>query len=238
MFGDDSKLRLRRNASEIFGGNPTTGSSTGTLLPLTSSWSSQHRSSPPHHQQQQQQQPKQATAPPMSYGQVKGRRKRRQRRRILYRWVRTCGSGLAAAMVWATLSYLFLPTSWYQVDYHHQVQQAATHIWQRVEEQRHNYATSMRGYSKRQQQQPHATRILCRDGTVGFVNDHYCDCADDGRDEPLTSACSHQLVQQKTFSCGSANGGGSNPPLVIYASRVGDGVPDCPDGSDERDIVR
>jgi hypothetical protein len=65
----------------------------------------------------------------------------------------------------------------------------------------------------------------CPDGSKGFIDDNYCDCAD-GSDEPNTSACSNILVQKASFLC--KNGTGS-----IYASRVRDGIQDCPDGSDE-----
>ena len=154
MFGDDSKLRLRRNLP----GDP----GHGPILPTTIASTNR----PPQ--------------PPMSYGQVKGRRKRRRRREILQKWAKTCFSGLAAAMVSATLSVSLLPFSWTQVDYHHQVQRAATHLWQRVEENRHNYVTAIRGkHAKRRQ-------IQCSDGTVGFENDDYCDCYPDGSDEPST----------------------------------------------------
>lgn len=59
----------------------------------------------------------------------------------------------------------------------------------------------------------------------GVFNDDYCDCAD-GSDEPGTSACSRVLVQQPTFHCKDGS-------FLIFASRVSDGVIDCPDGSDE-----
>jgi Glucosidase II beta subunit-like len=66
--------------------------------------------------------------------------------------------------------------------------------------------------------------ITCADGLIGFVDDDYCDC-EDGRDEPSTSACSNVLVQQKSFHCKDG--------VTIYASRVNDGVLDCPDRTDE-----
>lgn len=71
-------------------------------------------------------------------------------------------------------------------------------------------------------------KMTCSDGrTTGYRNDNYCDCLDDGADEPHTSACSHILVQQYSFIC-------ADDAHRIHASRVGDGVLDCPDGSDER----
>jgi hypothetical protein len=65
----------------------------------------------------------------------------------------------------------------------------------------------------------------CPDGSKGFIDDNYCDCSD-GSDEPNTSACSNILVQKESFLCKNGTG-------VIYASRVKDGIVDCPDGSDE-----
>mmetsp|Transcript_5550 Transcript_5550/g.13208 ORF Transcript_5550/g.13208 Transcript_5550/m.13208 type:complete len:277 (-) Transcript_5550:469-1299(-) len=76
--------------------------------------------------------------------------------------------------------------------------------------------------------------IKCSDGSVGFKNDDYCDCPLDGLDEPDTSACSNVLTQKKKFVCGRR--GKEDPdsqPKWIYASRVNDGIIDCPDGSDE-----
>jgi hypothetical protein len=70
--------------------------------------------------------------------------------------------------------------------------------------------------------------IVCPDGTTGFKNDDYCDCLTDGRDEPNTAACSRWLVHTLSFPCGDAN------RTTVYASRVNDGVIDCPNGSDER----
>jgi hypothetical protein len=65
----------------------------------------------------------------------------------------------------------------------------------------------------------------CPDGSMGFIDDNYCDCSD-GSDEPNTSACSNILVQKESFLCKNGTG-------VIYPSRVRDGIIDCPDGSDE-----
>ena len=57
------------------------------------------------------------------------------------------------------------------------------------------------------------------------LNDNYCDCSN-CEDEPKASACSNKLVQRRTFLCEDSS-------TKIYLSRVGDGVWDCPDGSDE-----
>ncbi|CAE8685661.1 unnamed protein product [Polarella glacialis] len=56
------------------------------------------------------------------------------------------------------------------------------------------------------------------------VNDDYCDCPDDGSDEPGTSACS-----RGHFYCHNEG----SIPQVIRTSLLNDGVCDCCDGSDE-----
>ena len=56
------------------------------------------------------------------------------------------------------------------------------------------------------------------------VNDDFCDCPDDGSDEPSTSAC-----DSGHFYCENAG----YRSKTISSSRVGDGVCDCCDGSDE-----
>jgi len=89
--------------------------------------------------------------------------------------------------------------------------------------------------------------VTCGDGTVGFKNDDYCDCLEDGLDEPDTSACSHVLAQRAKFVCGRrhqndkeqqkteerGNNKDDTELIWIYTSRVNDGIIDCPDGSDE-----
>ena len=57
------------------------------------------------------------------------------------------------------------------------------------------------------------------------LNDGYCDCPENGADEPGTSACA-----QGRFYCRNKGYVGA----YIPSSRVGDGVCDCADGSDER----
>ncbi|KAG7174837.1 uncharacterized protein LOC121858833 [Homarus americanus] len=57
------------------------------------------------------------------------------------------------------------------------------------------------------------------------LNDDFCDCPEDGSDEPRTNAC----VNGK-FSCLKHL---KNFPKVIPSSWVNDGVCDCCDGSDE-----
>eukprot|EP00965_Chrysotila_dentata_P065481 2170177-Pleurochrysis_carterae.AAC.4 len=69
-----------------------------------------------------------------------------------------------------------------------------------------------------------------------LLDDDYCDCSD-GSDEPGTSACAGVGSIEKgskskglaTFRCANK----PHQPSFIYASRVGDGVCDCCDGSDE-----
>ncbi|CAM9686836.1 unnamed protein product [Phaeothamnion confervicola] len=57
-----------------------------------------------------------------------------------------------------------------------------------------------------------------------WIEDDYCDCLD-GIDEKRTSACSDGIRQQR-FLC--LEGG-----VQIFSSRVGDGICDCCEGSDE-----
>jgi hypothetical protein len=217
MFGDDSKLRLRRQTGSIlpqhYNQDPSgqTNASTNTNTYTYSNFSCTSSASYNGNTN---------TANAKGGGKRRVRRSGHQKRRC-ERYTRLCLSALCAAVIWTSLSILLLPFSWTQVDYHHQVQKAATHLLQVVEDNRHNYQTSIRGKHNQHRQ------IVCSDGTIGFENDDYCDCLTDGRDESQTSACSFLTVQQPTFVC--KQGG-----ATIYASRVHDGIPDCPDGSDEQ----
>ena len=78
-------------------------------------------------------------------------------------------------------------------------------------------------------QRPNFPVVTCSDGkTKEFLNDNYCDCLD-GSDEPDTAACAAVTVGQATFACHIDN----DNDYYIFASRVHDGVRDCPNGRDE-----
>jgi hypothetical protein len=68
-----------------------------------------------------------------------------------------------------------------------------------------------------------------------LFNDNYCDC---GTDEPGTSACSLFTQSLSTTQDGGAVASFQCVtelpiPQLVYLSRVGDGICDCCDGSDE-----
>ena len=94
--------------------------------------------------------------------------------------------------------------------------------------------------------------IACGDGKMGILNDDYCDCPADGRDEPNTSACYHgQLICREPANEGIVKNVVhvveklssqeqkkikdvmERIPVQISSSKVLDGVCDCCDGSDE-----
>jgi hypothetical protein len=182
------------------------------------------------------------------------RYKRRPYTHLFRTMTTTCLAGVGATLVSGTLSVLMLPKAWIQVDYHHQVQKAATKVFQHVvhpkQQQQHqqppqqqqkqppDVVGSLRGGKSLHHPPPNPNHpssflsspfqtVTCpHDDTTGWINDDYCDCYMDGSDEVTTSACSNRLVAIPTFKC-------LDGASVIFASRVHDGVLDCHDGSDE-----
>uniref|UniRef100_A0A7S0YLF9 Glucosidase 2 subunit beta n=1 Tax=Hemiselmis tepida TaxID=464990 RepID=A0A7S0YLF9_9CRYP len=75
--------------------------------------------------------------------------------------------------------------------------------------------------------------VQCGDGTLvpfSHVNDDYCDCEDNGADEPGSSACSG-ISSPVFFYCENRGDYSASVPV----SRFRDGVCDCCDGSDEEE---
>ncbi len=63
------------------------------------------------------------------------------------------------------------------------------------------------------------------------INDDFCDCPENGFDEPGTSACSGLMNESEpTFYCGIGK------PTYIFNSKVDDGICDCCNGNDEKEI--
>jgi hypothetical protein len=259
MFGDDSKLRLRKSHATTISGS---GASTNKSLDceeggvLGGGNGSDHHNHHHHttnimsnfnnnnnnnnntnnslmtslHGSGSSGLNLQGVEPPLpSIGQIKGKRVRRRRRKVLLQYCRLCLSGMTATILSATLSITLLPFSWVQVDYHHQVQHEFEYVYQVLVDNRRrksNYQTILRGIHH------HEKQVECPGNSgIGFENDDYCDCFDDehGFDEPKTSACSNQqTVGQKIFQCHQPK------DKWIFASRIRDGIPDCLDGSDEQ----
>jgi hypothetical protein len=76
---------------------------------------------------------------------------------------------------------------------------------------------------------------------VGARDDGYCDCAD-GADEPATGACDRALrrrsLGQPPVNSRRCRVFGGVQDLPLHGSRIGDGISDCCDGSDEETTSR
>ena len=97
-------------------------------------------------------------------------------------------------------------------------------------------AACVRGgfWSKREDPLPDGG-ARCGSGNVveaEFVDDDFCDCLDNGADEPHTAACAGATDRAAAprFTCLNSP---TDEPMLLAASRVGDGLCDCCDGSDE-----
>lgn len=77
-------------------------------------------------------------------------------------------------------------------------------------------------------------KFQCLDGSKNIlfdrVNDNFCDCIEDGSDEPSTNACElgkFYCKHQKRHITGRGR------DVYVPSNRVNDGICDCCDGSDE-----
>eukprot|EP00525_Craspedostauros_australis_P004644 CAMPEP_0198119372 /NCGR_PEP_ID=MMETSP1442-20131203/25361_1 /TAXON_ID= /ORGANISM="Craspedostauros australis, Strain CCMP3328" /LENGTH=210 /DNA_ID=CAMNT_0043777823 /DNA_START=269 /DNA_END=901 /DNA_ORIENTATION=- len=201
MF-DDTKLRKRRHDH----------STNDTVLPH-------------HYPQQHQHQAQKGASTPKSHKRV-FKKKRYHRRTVFWNLLRTCLGGMAASVVSGSLSLMLLPSEWIQVDYKHQVQNAASRVVQNIRRRRHPNHGDRKPTTSSMDEVLQQQKFTCSDGvTIAYLNDGYCDC-EDGMDEPNTPACSYLTIQDAVFHCVDGT-------TTIYASRILDGVRDCPDGSDE-----
>ncbi|KAL3926756.1 MAG: hypothetical protein SGBAC_013345 [Bacillariaceae sp.] len=76
-----------------------------------------------------------------------------------------------------------------------------------------------------------------------WINDGYCDCPFDGKDEPNTAACSGSTAWPGLISAGGGDAAASSSSpgfqcskqtkLILPLSRLNDGICDCCDGEDE-----
>ena len=72
---------------------------------------------------------------------------------------------------------------------------------------------------------------------VGILNVNCC-VYPDRSNKPRMLVCSHEMVGTCIFHCRDDGGGEDGMDMtIIFASRVGNGVIDCPDGLDERATV-
>jgi hypothetical protein len=165
--------------------------------------------------------PQYTTATTAQGGRLAGGRAKRRRRPRSYTRLGIACLGFLLVVLLLVWDPVWLPTP-----QHPAVHRARAYTKKKV--------SSVLDKVQRQQHRRHSSsnasyeRITCADGsgTTGYLNDDYCDCAD-GSDEQTTAACAHVLLAVPHFVCHN------NATIKMYASRVRDGVRDCPDGSDE-----